>query len=122
MSLKHGHERPFVDEIGDLIQALHATDSLENITQSFLQHIKSDFLTTIICNTVVLDVQQGSFTIALEKGDRPRCSPVKVLNSLKLFIGFLATNFNVPVGEGKETFLEKIGSLLSPWFTQTIIQ
>ena len=122
LSLKNGHERPFVDEIGDLIQALHATDSLENITHSFLQHIKNDFLPAIIFNSIELDVNHGLFTISLENGDGPRSSPVMVLNSLKLFISFLATNFNVPVGKEKGTFLEKIGSLLSPWFTHTVIQ
>ena len=122
LMLKSEQDRPFADTLGDLVQALAATESIENITQSFVQHLKNDFLTTIICKKVFVDTSSSFFTISVDKIDSRPSDPFQVLECLKFLFSFLATNFSVPVGENKGTFLQRIGGHLSSWFCQTVIQ
>lgn len=121
----HGpQDKTFIEDVEELIQALHITETLEDVTYPFHQTLKKDFLNVIISRKVQVEMRSSSFAFSFVAGDEEKLDPFVVFQNLRSLFSFLVANLAVPLSkaEKSETFLERMGAKLSAWFCQTVIQ
>lgn len=118
-----GTNDKFIDVVADLVRALHDTETLEDVVYPFTQHLKKEFLKTILSGKTSIDIPSNSFSVIIDS-KKEKSDPFKVFKSLRLFFSFLLTNLSVPLSqeENSPTFLQLLGSSLSTWFCQAVIE
>ena len=113
----------FNETIEELIQALYATETLDDVLHPFNQHLKNDFLENIISGNSSVVVNYGSISVSRNSSEKDHEDPNSVFKMLRLLFSFLATNFAVPLSkeENSPTLLSRVGTKLSSWLSQTVI-
>lgn len=107
----------------ELVQALHATETLNTVLHPFGQHIDKHFVKPILSGRSSVKISTNLLSVVYDpKGEV--CDPFAVLKSLRLLFAFLKTNLAVAVSraEDSRTLLHLLGSSLSSNFCQAVIE
>ena len=124
LELQGGTEQsPFKESIVELVQALYATETLDDVVHPFSQHLKTKFLLNVISGNSSLVLKDVSLSVTRLKPEQEKLTPFNVFEGLRVLFSFLATNFTVPLSneENSQTLMERVGIKISSWFSQFVI-
>lgn len=109
-------------EFVDVVEALQATDTLEDILEPFVKSLKNDFLDPLIKGLCLVEASGATLKLTgTFNPEKPGLTPLDRMDRLMMFFAFVLKHLSVqlPVATSLQ---QNIGEKLSSWFCNAMIK